>query len=82
MALELISPPAVEPVTLDEAKAHLKVDTTDDDALIATLISAARAKAEWHTGRAFVTQGWTLWLDRWPAADCQYLPAEIPLAPL
>jgi uncharacterized phiE125 gp8 family phage protein len=93
MSLQLISPPAIEPVTLDEAKAHLKVDTTDDDALITALITAARARAEWHTGRAFITQSWTLSLDAWPgiAADCGLPPAlsatppaaiEIPLPPL
>jgi len=76
MSLSLTTPPAVEPVTLDDAKAHLKVDTTDDDALITSLISAARARAEWHTGRAFVTQSWTLWLDGWPGI------IEIPLPPL
>ncbi len=78
MSLELITPPATEPVTLDQAKAHLKVDTADDDALIASLIAAARASAEWHTGRAFVTQSWTLWLDCWPR-DCA---VDIPLPPL
>ena len=67
MPLNLITPPAVEPVTLADAKAHLKVDTTDDDALITALITAARARAEWHTGRALITQSWTLWLDAWPA---------------
>ena len=76
MSLSLNTPPAAEPVTLDDAKAHLKVDTTDDDALITSLISAARARAEWHTGRAFVTQSWTLWLDGWPGI------IEIPLPPL
>jgi len=78
MPLQLNTPPAAEPVTLAQAKAWLRVDTGDDDALIASLISAARARAEWHTGRAFVTQGWTLWLDAWPAGAC----AEIPLPPL
>ncbi len=77
MPLELVTAPALEPVTLDEAKAHLKIDVSDDDALITTLIAAARARAEWHTGRAFVTQGWRLWLDAWP---CE--PVEIPLPPL
>jgi uncharacterized phiE125 gp8 family phage protein len=82
MPLELITPPALEPVTLAEAKAHLKVDVTDDDALIGTLISAARARAEWHTGRAFVTQGWTLWLDCWPGAgSCADLPPALSTAP-
>jgi uncharacterized phiE125 gp8 family phage protein len=78
MPLELITSPSLEPVTLDEAKAHLKVDTTADDALISSLITAARARAEWHTGRAFVTQSWILWLDAWP----QMGAVEIPLPPL
>jgi uncharacterized phiE125 gp8 family phage protein len=76
MSLQLITPPALEPVTLDEAKAHLKVDTTDDDALITRLITTARVRAEWHTGRAFVTQSWILWNDCWAER------VEIPLPPL
>ena len=78
MPLILTTSPAIEPVTLDEAKAHLKVDTTDDDALIGTLISAGRAKAEWATGRAFITQGWTLAADAWPDDGV----FEIPFPPL
>jgi uncharacterized phiE125 gp8 family phage protein len=78
MSLSLTTPPSAEPITLDDAKAHLKVDTTDDDALITSLICAARARAEWHTGRAFVTQSWTLWLDDWPCNGV----IEIPLPPL
>ena len=78
MSLTLLTPPAAEPVTLAEAKAHLKVDTTADDALISSLITGARARAEWHSGRAFVTQSWTLWLDAWPQNGL----IEIPLPPL
>jgi len=76
MPLQLITPPGAEPVTLAEAKAQLKVDTTDDDALIARLIGAARARAEWHTGRALITQSWIQWLDCWTS------PVEIMLPPL
>ena len=76
MPLQLITPPALEPVTLADAKLHLRVDTTDDDALITTLITAARARAEWHSGRAFVTQDWMLWRDCWAEL------VEIPLPPL
>jgi uncharacterized phiE125 gp8 family phage protein len=76
MSLQLITPPALEPVTLDQAKAHLKVDTTDDDALITTLITAARVRAEWHTGHAWITQSWVVWNDCWAER------VEIPLPPL
>jgi len=77
MSLQLNTPPAAEPVTLDQAKAWLRVESGgDEDALIAALIPAARARAEWHTGRAFVTQAWTLWLDRAGSA------IELPLPPL
>ena len=78
MPLTLTTPPALEPLTLAEAKAHLKVDTSDDDALISAMIAAARARAEWHTGRAAITQGWTLHLDAWPQSGT----IEIPLPPL
>jgi uncharacterized phiE125 gp8 family phage protein len=78
MSLSLTSPPAVEPISLSDAKAHLKIDTTDDDALVIRLIAAARARAEWHTGRAMITQAWTLWLDCWPLAGT----IELPLPPL
>lgn len=77
MSLQLISPPAIEPVALADAKAHLKVDTGDDDALIAALVSAARIRAEWATRRAFITQSWVQWRDAWPRQ-----PFEIPLPPL
>ena len=77
MSLQLNTPPAVEPVTLDQAKAWLRVESgNDEDALITALIPAARARAEWNTGRAFVTQGWTLWLDDVPPV------IDIPLPPL
>jgi len=76
MSLQIVTPPALEPVTLADAKLHLKVDTTDDDALITRLIAAARVRAEWHTGRAWITQSWILWSDCWAEF------VEIPLPPL
>lgn len=77
MSLQLITAPAAEPVALADAKAHLKVDTTDDDALITSLVTAARIRAEWFTRRAFVTQSWVQWRDAWPRDGF-----EIPLPPL
>lgn len=67
MQLSLVIPPIVEPITLAQAKAHLRVDTPNDDALITELISASREFAEGICRRAFCTQGWKLVLDSWPS---------------
>ncbi len=61
--------PQMEPLSLPEAKQHLRIDDDqlDDDALIQGLIVTARRTAEDWTGRAFMTQTWTLYRDAWPA---------------
>ncbi len=56
MSIEISTAPATEPVTLTEAKAHLYVDTSNDDTMITSLIVAARVYAENYTRRAFITQ--------------------------
>ena len=66
MPLQLITPPAEEPVSLAEAKLHLRVDFPDDDALIVAIISAARQHAEMLTRRQFIAARWKLVLDRFP----------------
>jgi uncharacterized phiE125 gp8 family phage protein len=58
MSLRLITPPASEPVTREQAKNHLRVDINDDDTLIDSLITVARQRAEEFTRRAFLTQTW------------------------
>lgn len=53
--------PAAVPVSLDEAKLHLRVDHNDDDTLISSLIDVATAHLDgWSgiLGRALVTQTW------------------------
>lgn len=74
MALVLTQTPAIEPLTLADAKAHLRVDIVDDDALITSLITAARQWCEAFQGRAYVTQTWQLWLDSWPEGDEILIP--------
>lgn len=59
--------PAVEPVTLAEAKAHLRVVHDSEDDLIGGLVRAARQEVEARTGMALIDQNWRLALDRWPA---------------
>jgi uncharacterized phiE125 gp8 family phage protein len=66
MALTLVTPPAAEPIELAEAKLHLRVDGTDEDALITAAIVAARQHAEDYTGRALLPQTWEQTLDSWP----------------
>lgn len=67
MALVLTSGPAVEPVTVSEAKAHLRLDGAADDILIASLILTSRLHIEAALGLALITQSWRLTLDDWPA---------------
>jgi len=75
MALTLVTAPTVEPLTLAEAKAHLRVTVDDEDALTLTLIKAARQYVETFTYRALLTQTWDWKLDAFP--DCAL---EFPMA--
>ena len=77
MPLQLVIPPAEEPVSLIDAKLHLRVDFDEDDTLIASLISAARQAAETLTGRQFVNARWKLVLDGFP--PCAIALAKCPV---
>lgn len=65
-----------EPITLEEAKLHLKIDIVDDDALITALISTAREMAEHESGQIFITKTIELVYDSAPNS------IEIPHRPL
>jgi uncharacterized phiE125 gp8 family phage protein len=78
MALVLTSGPAVEPVTIAEAKAHLRLDGASEDVLVASLILTARLHVEGALGLALINQTWMHVLDRWPPAAS----VDIPIAPL
>lgn len=66
MALVLTTGPSVEPITLSEAKAFLRVDTTTEDTLISSLITAARIHIEVSLGQGLITQNWSYLIDAWP----------------
>lgn len=65
MGLRLITLAATEPVTVVEAKAHLRVEAATDDMLISSLIKAAVEYVENFTRRALLTSTWELSLDSW-----------------
>lgn len=72
--------PAVEPVTLSEAKAHLRVDGTDSDAEIAAMISAAREWCEQYLDRTLVHTQWVMRFDRFPVDGTDDI--ELPRPPM
>lgn len=67
MGYKLKTAPSVEPITLAEAKLHLKLDSdTTDDTLITALIVAAREQVENYTGRVCINQTWEATFDEFP----------------
>ena len=85
-SLRLITAPAVEPISIVEARLHLRMDATGsppahpDDALVTALIKAARQHIDGKTGwlnRALITQTWEVVMDEFPSNEIR-----IPLPPL
>lgn len=65
-SLRRVVAPSVEPVTVSEAKSHLRVDISTDDTLIGTMITTAREWVEDYIDRALVAQQLTMRLDSFP----------------
>jgi uncharacterized phiE125 gp8 family phage protein len=66
MTLRLITPPAVEPVSVETAKLFLRVDGIDEDTLITSLVKGARETGEELARSAFITQTLEMIVDNWP----------------
>lgn len=77
LTLTLTTAPAGLPLSLNQLKAHLRLadDQTDEDALVIGLLRSAVEHCESFTGRALMTQTWTLFRDAWPCGDGA-VPAE------
>ncbi|RWO20666.1 head-tail connector protein [Mesorhizobium sp.] len=84
--LRLVTPPATPVVSLAEIKRHVRVENSDDDSYLESLVSAATGMvdgADGWLGRALITQTWDYALDLFPcqrSGSIAVLP--IPLAPL
>ncbi|WP_417667351.1 head-tail connector protein [Roseibium sp.] len=74
MTCVLIVPPAAEPVSVADMRAHLRLPGTQEDGLLAELVVAARQQVERETGRALISQGWRLYLEHWPVGRIIQLP--------
>lgn len=84
MGLRLVVPPAEEPITLDDAKAQVRVTHDAEDALLTSYIAAARQRCEDYQRRAWLAQTWELTLDSFPCA-CAFSPRagiRLPRPPL
>lgn len=65
-SLKRLTAPDTEPISVAEAKAHLRVDISDDDAYIGALISTAREWAEDYLDRTLIHTQWEMKLDAFP----------------
>lgn len=73
MPARLTSTPA-DPVTLQEAKDHLRLEVGDDDAQVTAAIAAATKWAEEYLWRGLVEQTWELLRAGFPCEDVFELP--------
>lgn len=79
MSLALVTPPVVEPLSLDVVKDHVQQWTNVDDRLLTTQIAAARDRGELATRRAWMTQTWDWFHQAFPDGGRAF---ELPKPPL
>jgi uncharacterized phiE125 gp8 family phage protein len=76
--ITLVTPPALEPVPLQDMKDFLYVDFSADDKLIMRLIRTARMAVETYTRRALLTQEWLYAIDYFPGYELLYTARGYP----
>lgn len=76
--LRLVTSPAIDPVSIAEARAHCRIDESADDGLVAGYILAARAYLEQITGLSLISQTWEMSIDEFPIEES----IELPRAPV
>ena len=78
MALAPLIGPQIEPISVTDLKAHLRIDNAAEDAVLNSLITTARLQIEAALALALITQSWTLTFDRWP----RRASVELPISPV
>jgi uncharacterized phiE125 gp8 family phage protein len=82
MLIETLVPPGAEPVSVAEARDFVRAGHSDEDALLATLIAAARAQVERETGLALVSRRVRVVLDGLPEAVRRTGVLALPIEPI
>ena len=72
--LELSEAATTQVVSTAELKSQLRIDTSDEDTLLATYISAATQMAEHYCNRHFITAKYKLWFNELPNCFSLYYP--------
>jgi uncharacterized phiE125 gp8 family phage protein len=72
----LLAGPALEPLSLDEMRVYLRLETSEEDGLILSLIKAARNAVEQGARRALIAQKWRIRLARFPREGQVRLPVS------
>lgn len=72
-SIRRITEPVVEPVSLAEAKSHLRIDPDfdADDLYVMSLVSAARHHVETVSDRTLIRSQWQIKMDAFPSWDIQ-----------
>jgi len=79
----LVEPPATLPVTLEEARKFLRIDSTEEDTVLETLIAAATTYCDGYSGilhRGLINQTWQLPVAAFPVPPCNQI--RLPLIPV
>lgn len=76
MPTVITTQPTEEPISLQELKDHLRIESSEWDGELTWLIQEGRRYVEMHTGRALITQTWQLLIDD------MFDPIALPYAPL
>ncbi len=68
--VRVVAAAAIEPVSLDSVKTDLRIDASDEDALLMSMVAEARHDVETWCRRALITRTLEMSLSGWPGDDC------------